>query len=509
MGLETGNYINDLVVTNPLGSDPKNQGDDHLRLIKKAIKQSIAGFGGNVITTGVDSAGSTISDYVITASSSPVAYASRMVVTFTATHTNSGAATINIDSIGEVDLTDLNGNALTGNEILSGAEVMAVYDGTKFKLMTGVFTTTFELPDQSGSNGKVLRTNGTNASWGMPALFIDERTSNTILGTGDDGTYVKITSGTFTQTFEDAATLGDGWQIILHNEGTGDITLDPDVSETIDGLASYIMYPGEVRLIQCDGIELVTIVLNTFSRTFTASGDFIKPPGYRFFEGLLWGGGGSGAKDTSGGAGGGGGACHRFIIDSSSISATQAFTIGAGGAAVTTATTDGNAGGTSTIATVSAYGGAGGSSSLGTGGGGGGVMSAGGGTATQIGGAPSGGGSEASNEPLQSTYGGGRGGMPAAAPVYGSSSYYGGGGGGSDTGAGVGGASFYGGGGGGGFDTASNAGGASVFGGSGGASNGASSGVSGSTPAGGGGGTETGTQSGAGGNGQLTIWGVV
>jgi len=41
MGLETGTYISDLTITNPVGaSDPKSQGDDHLRLIKKVIKNT-------------------------------------------------------------------------------------------------------------------------------------------------------------------------------------------------------------------------------------------------------------------------------------------------------------------------------------------------------------------------------------------------------------------------------------------------------------------------------------
>ena len=40
MSLETGDYINDLVITNPTASDPVSQGDDQLRLIKKVVKQS-------------------------------------------------------------------------------------------------------------------------------------------------------------------------------------------------------------------------------------------------------------------------------------------------------------------------------------------------------------------------------------------------------------------------------------------------------------------------------------
>lgn len=40
MGLESANFIQQLVATNPTGSDGKSQGDDHIRLIKDVLKQS-------------------------------------------------------------------------------------------------------------------------------------------------------------------------------------------------------------------------------------------------------------------------------------------------------------------------------------------------------------------------------------------------------------------------------------------------------------------------------------
>lgn len=40
MALEAGSFIADLVTTNPPGSDPKAQGDDHLRLLKTAVQGS-------------------------------------------------------------------------------------------------------------------------------------------------------------------------------------------------------------------------------------------------------------------------------------------------------------------------------------------------------------------------------------------------------------------------------------------------------------------------------------
>jgi len=41
MGLESATYINQLVDTNPLGSDPISHGDDHIKLIKEVLQSSL------------------------------------------------------------------------------------------------------------------------------------------------------------------------------------------------------------------------------------------------------------------------------------------------------------------------------------------------------------------------------------------------------------------------------------------------------------------------------------
>src|SRR3990172_3860205 len=46
MALETGDYVSDLDFANPPGTDPRRQGADHLRLIKKAVKQTFPNFAG-------------------------------------------------------------------------------------------------------------------------------------------------------------------------------------------------------------------------------------------------------------------------------------------------------------------------------------------------------------------------------------------------------------------------------------------------------------------------------
>ena len=323
-----------------------------------------------------------------------------------------------------------------------------------------------------------------------PAIMIDSashrnrttRTSNTILAFADRGDIIDVTSGTFTQTFSAASTLGAGWFVYYKNSGTGEVTLDPNSSETIDGLTTFIMYPGESRLIQCDGTSLNSIILTPGAVTFTSSGTFVMPPGVSTLRVLAFGaggGGGSGRKagtTAQGGAGGGGGACVPANVLGIAAGTSVTVTIGAagaGGASQTTNNTNGTAGtagGNSTFGSyVTAYGGgygSGGGSALGGGGGGGGA------------GAGPNGGSGSTTGGLPRTIGG-----TATVP-----NNVGMGGGGSYSSTVLGGCAEFGGGGGGFCDTIGYAsGGASMFGGGGGGNAGGLSG-GGAAQAGGAGG---------------------
>ena len=195
------------------------------------------------------------------------------------------------------------------------------------------------------------------ASGGI-SLVRSARTSNAILVEAYRGTLSDITgASTFTQTFTAAATLGSGWCCYYRNSGTGDVTLDPNGAEQIDGLTSFIMYPGECRLIQCTGTAFTSVVVSPFYRAFTATGTFTKPPGYNVFGGIMWSGGGSGQKTDTTSRGGGGGGCTDFKLPASTVGTTETITVGAGGTSVTADTTAGNGGGYSSIGSlVTVYG---------------------------------------------------------------------------------------------------------------------------------------------------------
>lgn len=335
------------------------------------------------------------------------------------------------------------------------------------------------------------------------------RTSNSILAAGDLGKLIDITSGTFTQTFTAAATLGPNWFCYLRNAGTGDITLDPNGSEQIDGLTSYVMYPGETRLVTCNGTGFYTIVITGYYRTFTATGTWVKPPGYAAHSGYLWAGAGGGCVSGSTYvAGAGGGSCLHFTAKSSTLAASVTVTIGAGGSGSTNAGA-GSAGGNSSFSSFTAYGGAG-AAAGGDGGSGGGLFGAGGNVAVS---SYTRGGLPADMPSTTKIHNEGGGGGAATSDFTNNatagSSVWGGGGGGCS-----GGGSVWGGGGGGGTTppTMAGTGGASLYGGSGGAGlYGAGTAASGTAPGGAGGsvGASSTGQGGAGARGELRIWGVL
>jgi hypothetical protein len=119
------------------------------------------------------------------------------------------------------------------------------------------------LPSQSGNSGKFLTTDGADTSWataggGSATLTIQNKTSAYTVVAGDLGTIINCTSGTFTVALDAAATLGSGFNCWIWNTGTGVITIDPNGAETIDGVSTLILRPGEGTQIVCNGTNWET-----------------------------------------------------------------------------------------------------------------------------------------------------------------------------------------------------------------------------------------------------------
>lgn len=74
--------------------------------------------------------------YVITLSPAPAAYVAGMVVHFKANTANTGAATLNVNSLGAVTIKKHHDQDLEDNDIESGQVVTVVHDGTNFQMVS-------------------------------------------------------------------------------------------------------------------------------------------------------------------------------------------------------------------------------------------------------------------------------------------------------------------------------------------------------------------------------------
>ena len=238
-------------------------------------------------------------------------------------------------------------------------------------------------------------------------------------------------SGTWTLSIAEAATLGDGFTFAVRNSGSGTITVDPNLSELINGQVSIPIGSSTVTVIYCDGVGFSTVGVQQAkgAAVVTSSGNWAIPSGVTDVKATVVGGGGGGAGVFGGGGGGGAGATSITYLNNLNAGKTIAVTIGSAGTGGSYGSS-GNAGGTTsissgtqTISTVSATGGFGGLTN--SDGGAGGSASGGSINISGGGGGVGGGGSGGS-----SSFGGGAPGVGAQQAGKNASAYGGGGGGG-------------------------------------------------------------------------------
>ena len=83
--------------------------------------------------------------------------------------------------------------------------------------------------------------------------------ANYTAGVSDRAKAYVWTGGAGTLALTAAPTLGNDWFLQVRNGGTGDLTVDPNSSELINGAATLVLSPGDSCIIITDGIEFWTI----------------------------------------------------------------------------------------------------------------------------------------------------------------------------------------------------------------------------------------------------------
>ena len=101
--------------------------------------------------------GGSANTQTLTYSTAPTAYA-RQTFSFIAGFTNTGATTLNVNSVGALNVF-MDNAALTGGEIVAGSIVQVVHDGTQFQI------TSSRAPGALPVHGQNLLINGDGEIW--------------------------------------------------------------------------------------------------------------------------------------------------------------------------------------------------------------------------------------------------------------------------------------------------------------------------------------------------------
>jgi len=184
----------------------------------------------------------------ITAALSPVAltaYATGQVFTFIPANANTGATTLNVDSVGAKNIFS-GGAALIGGELVAGVPVQVEYDGTQFNLLTPAIlngtvstTWTFDGTGSPGTSGSVTLTYQKIGRWvtlNIPAVTATSGTGSTTM-TNNTVLPAAIRPAAqqdfaFTNMTNNGTSSGATPGVIRMNAGSGTINIFRDNAQT-------------------------------------------------------------------------------------------------------------------------------------------------------------------------------------------------------------------------------------------------------------------------------------
>jgi len=141
MGLESVTHLDDLDATNPVGTDPRSEGDDHIRNVKSALLTDFPGISG-----------------IVTSTHSELNFVDVTAGTLTASKAIVVDSSSKIDNL-KVDNIDINGNTISSTD--TNGTVTITPHGTGDIILDGQ-----KWPQADGSANYLLKTNGSGQlSW--------------------------------------------------------------------------------------------------------------------------------------------------------------------------------------------------------------------------------------------------------------------------------------------------------------------------------------------------------
>jgi len=233
MGLESGTYVNDLVVTNPVGAtDAKQYGDDHLRLLKTVLKATFPGMAGAFNRVSAKGSG-----YTVVANDNTVLFncTAGLTLSLTAAATLGNQHSFSVFANGGAVIIDPN-----GAELINGAATLTIPSG-HFAWVWCNGSTFF---------ADVAASLGTNTFTGLQtfAAGADIASATTVDLTAATGNLARVTGTVATTDF----TINNGQVVFLYPTGAWPLTYNA-TTMPIKGGASYTCAAGDTVIVSKDG----------------------------------------------------------------------------------------------------------------------------------------------------------------------------------------------------------------------------------------------------------------
>ena len=162
--LEVGSlgYLPAYISGTQAGSGQIQAGETVIAVYNSLLNSGAGGFAlyvsvaQSTVLSGTDTGA--VNTYAIAPSPVISAYTAGLIVSFAPANTNTGASTLNVNSLGAKSLTTVSGAALVAGQLVAGSEVIAIYDGTKFQVINPVQLTVSNLyaADTGGANAYVV-----------------------------------------------------------------------------------------------------------------------------------------------------------------------------------------------------------------------------------------------------------------------------------------------------------------------------------------------------------------
>lgn len=208
--------------------------------------------------------------------------------TFIAGFSNSGATTLNVNALGAKAINKNGALPLVGGEILAGAVVTVMFDNTgAFQLtdgsltvpntvangLTGLATITAHgvmmgegtspvAASAAGVAGQVFTSAGAAADglYKNRRLVTTKTADYTLLAADQGGKFVMNSAANHVFTLPDDATVGNGWEVEIVNQGTGILSITRAGTDTIasggaTNLTSIKLSQGDAGKIVADGVS--------------------------------------------------------------------------------------------------------------------------------------------------------------------------------------------------------------------------------------------------------------